>query len=360
VPDFTIKFRSEPTDVGGGLVLDLDGRDLGDITVGQPIQYWPNRVTGKPRAEQNTLAKRPLKINDGPFDFQGASFNLASVLDHHMTFGGGDLISTPSEITAVFVFNALEGSPSTSQRLLENDGPDLTFAHLDASGDVAYRDSGGFVSPTSGISGTQILTYRLAGGGGAIYRDGALLGSGSYTPGALTDPTLCASASRTTHFFRGNLFKAMAWTRPLETAEIDLVHQRLAEAYDIALATPVTESHTTAELAIWKDHELGANPPRINPADGHPHKYVRAIVGSYLQLAAVVNGVEAPMDSELGGRLFTSWVVEYPTPYEPPIVSPAGQSSLIDVRLDVEGHYTIMVRREGGGGCLLHVDARLT
>lgn len=104
------------------------------------------------------------------------------------------------------------------------------------------------------------------------------------------------------------------------------------------------------------------SPPRLNPAVGHPHRFIQVpIAAASLQARATVAGVEAPADAALGGRLFTWWWVQtpgYPTA-RPPIQHLAGKTSEIDLvgwpngDALAAGLWVLGVSRPDGGGVLL-------
>lgn len=109
-------------------------------------------------------------------------------------------------------------------------------------------------------------------------------------------------------------------------------------------------------LESWQDPPSGVTlPSRINPSPLHPLKYRRGIVGEQIELRATVGGTEGPADGALGGRLFLCWFAEHPTP-RPSISHPPGTTSVRRFTPTVPGHYTIVFRRQRGGGVILHVD----
>lgn len=98
-------------------------------------------------------------------------------------------------------------------------------------------------------------------------------------------------------------------------------------------------------------------PSRLNPTPGYPEKRLVATVGVECELHAVVDNVDAPMDTELDGNLFYAATVEGPGPWQLPISSPAGQSSVKLFTPTHDGHYLIYVRRKAGGQIMVHFDA---
>jgi hypothetical protein len=110
-------------------------------------------------------------------------------------------------------------------------------------------------------------------------------------------------------------------------------------------------------LGVWKDPADGsARPSRIFTPPGVTHKRRIATVGVEVRIVAFVGGVGGPLDASLGGRLFIIGAVEYPGAM-PLFSSPAGQSSDQRFTPDVVGHYTLVMRRAGSGGMILHLDA---
>lgn len=107
---------------------------------------------------------------------------------------------------------------------------------------------------------------------------------------------------------------------------------------------------------LWVDPGLGNVPSRINFDPEHPQVLLIATTGAPVTLTATVGGVSAPLDAALGGRLFAASVAE--SPGFTPINGVAGQSSVQIFTPLLAGHYTIVVRREDGGGIWFHVDAR--
>jgi hypothetical protein len=108
-------------------------------------------------------------------------------------------------------------------------------------------------------------------------------------------------------------------------------------------------------LERWEDPPLGGRPSRINPFVGGPHRYRRVELGTEVTISAVVAGVTAPLDAALGGRLFLGWFAEWPAA-RPTVTSPPGQSSVRRFTPSAFGHYTYVLRRQGGGGVILHLE----
>jgi hypothetical protein len=113
-------------------------------------------------------------------------------------------------------------------------------------------------------------------------------------------------------------------------------------------------------LQVWTDPPTGSAPSRLNPRDVYQHGYWRVAIGTTVEVRAKVNGVEVPLDTALGGNLFTYHWAEWTTTSPPVITSPAGQSSVATFTVsNMTGHYLLFVRRKGGGGVGLHFDVEL-
>ena len=96
---------------------------------------------------------------------------------------------------------------------------------------------------------------------------------------------------------------------------------------------------------------VGADAPsRLNDGTGPP-TYYSVQPGSTFEVRAVVDGVEAPLDVALGGRLFTAWGVQW-SGCPPNLSQSAGQSSVAAVtvlHLVHLGFYQLGFSRSGGG-----------
>lgn len=128
--------------------------------------------------------------------------------------------------------------------------------------------------------------------------------------------------------------------------------------FEVAITDPqpVGGDRATITLDEWLDPEgPGGQPSRVNHRPGHPQLYYHCTQG-LLRLEAIVNGVSAPMDAALGGRLFEYSWVEHASVNYPSMTGLASQSSVVDIELPSAGHYTFAMRREGGGAVILHFD----
>jgi hypothetical protein len=95
-------------------------------------------------------------------------------------------------------------------------------------------------------------------------------------------------------------------------------------------------------------------PSRVNPDPAYPHSFVSLNAGvSPIEVVvhAIVNGVEAPLDGALGGRLFTAMLAEWSGPIPPVLTQDPGQSSITRIQITLlhGGHHLVRLRRTGGG-----------
>lgn len=125
---------------------------------------------------------------------------------------------------------------------------------------------------------------------------------------------------------------------------------------DFGVRFPGTAVESWNDPPGVRDAPLDGTPSRINAVPHLPLKRRLALTSDPVEIRAVVAGVEGPLDAALGGRLFYGWWIEYPTTPPLMIFAPA-QSSVLTFTPAVPGHYTYMLRRLGGGGLILHVDA---
>lgn len=109
-------------------------------------------------------------------------------------------------------------------------------------------------------------------------------------------------------------------------------------------------------LVAWTDPADATRPSRLNPIIGHGHRRRLGALGVPVTITAKVGAVSAPLDSALGGRLFLGMFVETPTTIAPAITTPVGQSSVQSFTPPTAGHYTFVLRRDGGGGLFMHLD----
>lgn len=99
-------------------------------------------------------------------------------------------------------------------------------------------------------------------------------------------------------------------------------------------------------------------PTRLNPRVGLPHTRWRCEVGTLCSVLAVLDGeTDAPVDGELGGRLFSAWWAEWPTDGLVTIFPEAGVTANMEFTPMRAGHHLLAVHRPSGGIVLCHFDA---
>lgn len=128
------------------------------------------------------------------------------------------------------------------------------------------------------------------------------------------------------------------------------------------MADFTTAFTTGATSEQWLDPaETGGlmRPSRLNARVGHPHTRWTGKVGTQITVSAIVGGVTAPLDTALGGRLFSAWFVQSPEP-GPWVMpeSPVGQSSVRSFYPKYPGHYVVGFYRAAGGIEHIHMDVR--
>jgi hypothetical protein len=102
----------------------------------------------------------------------------------------------------------------------------------------------------------------------------------------------------------------------------------------------------------WQD-------PRTNPLPGHPPRYHKAEMGTEVVIKATVGGVEGPADGALGGDLFETDFVEYPTSSSPVMTPDATHTSIQRYTPTTLGHYFVLLRRLNGGAIGFHFDVEV-
>lgn len=111
-------------------------------------------------------------------------------------------------------------------------------------------------------------------------------------------------------------------------------------------------------LTPWDDHEtLGTGVSRINPVAARPTRYLKATIGVMVEISAIVDGSEGPLDTGLGGDLFSSDFGEHPCPGPIGATEFApGSTSIQQFTPTVLGHYLWVMRRTNGGAIGVHFD----
>ena len=102
-----------------------------------------------------------------------------------------------------------------------------------------------------------------------------------------------------------------------------------------------------ATLEEWTDS-------RINSIVGNPQRHYVGTVGAQIEIRATVGGVDGPLDSTLGGRLFECWRAEGPAVF--PITYDSGRTSVQRFVPCAVGHYTLGMGRDTGGSVIVHID----
>lgn len=94
----------------------------------------------------------------------------------------------------------------------------------------------------------------------------------------------------------------------------------------------------------WTDPASPTLPSRLNPAPEHVPT-TQFVTEDEFDIVAVLGGVEAPMDTALGGRLFSFAWVEWSGDALPATQLIFGQSSRVTVQVLTAGHYTARFSR---------------
>jgi hypothetical protein len=109
-------------------------------------------------------------------------------------------------------------------------------------------------------------------------------------------------------------------------------------------------------LQVWTDPASASpvRPSRLNTDPRYPPTYLRATPGDPIEFAAVVEGVEGPLDSNpvLDGRTFTWAWIEWSGNIAAPLVLTSGQSSVVSIPVTANhaGHHLLRCAMSGGGG----------
>ncbi len=111
----------------------------------------------------------------------------------------------------------------------------------------------------------------------------------------------------------------------------------------------------------WVDEASNTEASRLNPDPEHLPSYRKITIvagAATVEFRAIVGGVEAPLDTALGGDLFTAAWAEWSGISPPPIVQTSGQTSVLNVPLTSSnvGHFCLSLTRPNGGGMLIHFD----
>lgn len=113
------------------------------------------------------------------------------------------------------------------------------------------------------------------------------------------------------------------------------------------------------QVRPWLDPATLTAPCRLNPKPGRNERRIVATAGTPFIITTIVDGTTARPDDELGGRLFSVFCAEKPSPaYTPNFTNPAGQSSVQSwtPSASYPGHYLLYIRRPQGGSWCMHID----
>lgn len=232
--------------------------------------------------------------------------------------------------------------------------PNMELIRRNAAGNKAYIYNVTEVPGTGDVADGAYLMIFQGVTGGAWFENGVFDFSGGcadITPGVAGEIGRRYTAANYADFYMTGVY---VWKRVLQIDEIDFVFDHI---------DPVTK-HAVFDWAIvtlkdWLDDT--ATPPRINPYSGASHKYYHVAIPSgttpWIQITASVGGLVLP-DSKLGGKLFTPSWTEVPS-VKPLTYSPSSWSSIIELKIEDEGHYTLQITREDGGSVIVHFDAEV-
>lgn len=245
-----------------------------------------------------------------------------------------------------------------------NDHPVLYFPNWsiwrrNAAGNYKYRHGAVDVNGVGDMTaGTWAMWYTGAAAG-ELDRNGVLSLAGSHSAQAIAagDPAGYIAGNPPSVQYCDIILRSMQiWSRIASPLEVDFAFQTLSCEFDY-------EQLGRADIAtdVWTDDTGTASTEisRINATHLVPQRFFK---GQYptggagrVQIAAAVDGIVLP-DTLLGGDLFDIKCVEYPSAGHPAVYQDAGWSSVWDVRIDTEGHYTFVVYRDGSGSQVLHLD----
>lgn len=111
-------------------------------------------------------------------------------------------------------------------------------------------------------------------------------------------------------------------------------------------------------LVNWEDPPLGERASRQGFTAAARHRRWISNGGQLEIRATPDGGAEGAPDSALDGRLFSAWLIEYPTPGPIPIIAAEGFSSIqrFSPHPAFPGHYALAIGRSEGGMVIFHFD----
>lgn len=305
---------------------------------------------------QTTAANRPVVSTVS--SVQRATFTRAS--SHYMMVPLDVTTIPTTDWTIAYVMVA--GSSTTNQYIL--DSTNFSIYRQDGSGNKGYRYNSTHQTDTGDMgSGAWLLVFDTTSTAD-FYTDGTTTYSGTAAniimPESDTAALYIGTDITTTHFFDGALTTLMIWNKKVSPLEIDFAF----DTFDPS-AAHAQETYATMSVPAWTDNTtVAANDvSRVNPTIHAQPRFVKAVNGSVgtwarVQIAGIVDGLVRP-DSELGGDLFTLEPVEIPS-VEPWQYQSSGWSSIFDLRVRYEGHYTYKLTRASGGSVFVHFDVENT
>lgn len=298
---------------------------------------------------QNVAAQRPTVT---PGVYQQATFARASSQNFKIPLV--DSVAA-SWWTCAFEYLAVASAG--------NDHPVLVFPNLsiwrkNAAGNYKYRHGAVDVNGAGDMTAGTWLLYKTGVANGALIRNGVSSLAGTLTAQAISagDPAGYIGTDGAGNFCDIILRSMQIWNREVSPLEMDFAFQSLSceFAYNQIVRGSVG-------VGTWQD-ETGATPqevPRINHTVYAPQRFKYGTFPSggsaRIQIVASVDGLVRP-DSELGGLLCDMHCEEHASSGHPAVYQSAGWSSVWDVLIDTEGHYTFVVHRAGSGSQVLHLD----
>jgi hypothetical protein len=353
MPNYEVEIRRNQYDVAG-LVLACPVTSV--VLSGSNVTEWTNLAPAvqpgstDPRFGnpiQATTANQPLLINTGGQDYVSFDISGSKYMDLPRNAGTWTGIN---EWTIALA--GKKGTDNTNgQDILSL--PNIEILRRNSSGNKAYvhgvTEQAGSGDYTDGAS---VITYKGATGG-EWFTNGVSDFTGTcanVNPSA--DGAIGRDYTGATNYADFDMTGIYIWKRALEDTEIDFIFKHIDPIVDHS-----TLGWADIILTAWKDDT--ATPPRINPYTGADQKYYRVEVptgtSELIQIACKVGGLVLP-DTGLGGDLFTSGWLEYASTSPPVISRPTGWSSIFNITLADEGHYTFQTFRIDGGSVIVHFD----
>lgn len=146
----------------------------------------------------------------------------------------------------------------------------------------------------------------------------------------------------------GTVFHTVPWTDP--------PNNPIEAAIEAAGGQAAWDSLSPEQRAVLISQRPSARPSRVTSIEGRQRFAWQATVHRPFQVWAKPDGGAAgDPDTALGGRLFVAWFVESPELPLGPNYS-VGYTSRLYYTPHLVGHFVLVVRRDRGGGVVLHVD----